>query len=55
MQYLKESMGIFFIGGMNKTLQNRNHDVLVDGLNAVKNSIKKGIVPGGGCALLYAS
>jgi chaperonin GroEL (HSP60 family) len=32
-----------------------NHDILMDGINAVKNSIKYGIIPGGGCSLLYMS
>lgn len=32
-----------------------NYDILMDGINAVKNSLKFGIIPGGGCSLLYMS
>lgn len=39
MHHLKESIGVFKIGGLNKTSQNRNHDILVDGLNSVKNCL----------------
>lgn len=35
--------------------QNQTYDKLIDGLNAVRNAVLKGVLPGGGAALLHAS
>lgn len=43
------------IGGRNDVEKNNNHDIFIDGLNAVRNSIIYGIIPGAGVSLLYAS
>ncbi len=48
----KKNLAYFRVGGDSKVNQNLNHDVLIDGINAVKNSLKFGIIPGGGAALI---
>lgn len=55
MQQIQEKIGIFLIGGESKIIELMNHDLLMDGLNSVKNSILKGVIPGGGSALLQAA
>lgn len=44
-----------FIGALTPTEKEEKYDLLVDSLNSVNNSIKYGILPGGGTALLKAS
>lgn len=34
---------------------NANYDKLIDGFNAVRNAAMRGVLPGGGAALLHAS
>ena len=43
------------IGGTIDTERQEINDKMVDGLNSVKNSMRYGVVPGGGAALLHAS
>lgn len=43
------------IGGRNEVERNNNHDIFIDGLNSVRNSILYGLIPGAGVSLLYAS
>ena len=44
-----------FIGALTPTEKEEKYDLLLDSLNSVNNSIKYGILPGGGTALLKAS
>lgn len=48
-------MAVVILGGNNQYEIMEKRDRLVDGLNAVKISFKKGFLPGGGTALLRAS
>ena len=43
------------VGGRNKVERNNNHDILIDGLNSVRNAMLYGLIPGAGVSLLYAS
>lgn len=52
---LQGSICIIKIGGRNEVEQNELRDKLVDGMNAVRNSIKGGVCTGGGAALVHAS
>lgn len=48
----QKNLAYFWVGGDSKINQNLNHDILIDGINSVKNSLRFGIIPGGGCSLL---
>lgn len=48
-------MAVVVIGGNNQYEIMEKRDRLVDGLNAVRGSLKSGFLPGGGVALLRAS
>jgi len=49
-------IAIIYVGGAgNDILKNHFNDLIMDGLNAVRNSLKFGIIPGGGVPLLNAS
>jgi chaperonin GroEL len=52
---LQGNISIIKIGGRNKTEQNEIRDKLIDGLNAVRNSVIGGVSPGGGSAFVHAS
>ena len=51
----RKNLAFFRVGGDSQVTQNLNHDILIDGISAIKNSIKFGIIPGGGVSLLNAS
>lgn len=44
--------GTIYVGGDNELEINETRDRIVDALNSAKVAVKKGILPGGGCALL---
>ncbi|CAK65331.1 unnamed protein product (macronuclear) [Paramecium tetraurelia] len=46
---------IVYIGGKSEIEMHENRDKLVDSLNATKSTLKNGVLPGGGTALLHAS
>lgn len=52
---LSGGVSIVYVGGINETQMNERKDRADDALNAVKAAFEKGIVPGGGCALIKAS
>lgn len=52
---LKGGVGIIKVGGASEVEVGEIKDRITDALNATKAAIDEGIVPGGGCALLYAS
>ena len=52
---MEGKISIIKIGGNNDIEQNEIRDKLVDGLNAVRNSIIEGVSPGGGSAFVHAS
>lgn len=43
------------VGGSSEVEVGEKKDRVVDALHATKAAVEEGIVPGGGCALLYAS
>jgi chaperonin GroEL len=43
------------VGGGSEVEVAEKKDRITDALNATKAAVEEGIVPGGGCALLYAS
>ena len=47
--------GTIYIGGDNELEINETRDRVVDALNSAKVAVKKGILPGGGSALLQSS
>lgn len=49
------NIALFRLGGNTKIEQQEIKDKLVDGLNSIKSSMKYGVVPGGGSALIHAS
>lgn len=62
LQVLKERLARFegktavaYVGGGSEVEIHENRDKLVDSMNATKNTMKEGILPGGGSALLHAS
>ena len=48
-------VGTLYIGGETETIRNETRDKLIDALNGCKAAIEKGVLPGGGVALLHAS
>ena len=48
-------VAIIHVGGNTETEMKEKKDTVDDALHATKAAIEEGIVPGGGCALLYAS
>lgn len=52
---LSGNMTLIKLGGDTEIEQQEIKDKLVDGLNSVKNSLKEGVIPGGGAALVHAS
>ena len=50
-----ENYNIIKVGGSNDVEIHETYDLVVDGLNAVRNSVLAGVSPGGGAALLHAS
>jgi len=52
---LSGGVGIIKVGGGSEIEVNEKKDRVVDSLNATRAALAEGIVPGGGCALLYCS
>lgn len=52
---LSGNMALIKIGGLSETEQQEIKDKLTDGLNAVRNIMEYGALPGGGAALVHAS
>jgi len=48
-------IGILYIGAQTESIRNETHDKLIDALNACKSAVEKGILPGGGAALVHAA
>lgn len=51
---MSDGVSIIHVGGYNETEMNEKKDRVDDALNATQAALAEGIVPGGGCALLYA-
>lgn len=47
-------VAVLKVGGASEVEVNEKKDRVVDALNATRAAVEQGIVPGGGCALLYA-
>jgi chaperonin GroEL len=47
-------VSIIHVGGNNETEMSEKKDRVDDALQATKAALEEGIIPGGGCALLYA-
>lgn len=52
---LSSGVAVIKVGGASETVVNEKKDRIVDALNATRAAVEEGVVPGGGCALLYAS
>jgi len=52
---LSGGVGVIKVGGASEIEVNEKKDRVTDALNATRAAVAEGIVPGGGCALLYAS
>jgi chaperonin GroEL len=52
---LNGKIAIAYVGGRSESELNENRDKLVDSLNATKNTLKSGMLPGGGTAMAHAS
>jgi chaperonin GroEL len=52
---LSGGVALLKVGGASEVEVNEKKDRITDALNATKAAVEQGIVPGGGCALLYAS
>ncbi|CAG9464806.1 unnamed protein product [Pedinophyceae sp. YPF-701] len=52
---LSGGVALLKVGGASEVEVGEKKDRVVDALNATKAAVEEGIVPGGGCALLYAS
>ena len=48
-------VGIVYVGGETEAVRNENRDKIIDSLNACKAALEKGVLPGGGAALVHAS
>merc|ERR1719473_906431 len=52
---LSSGVAVIKVGGSSEVVVNEKKDRITDALNATRAAVEEGIVPGGGCALLYAS
>jgi chaperonin GroEL len=52
---LQGKIAIAYIGGKSESELNENRDKLIDSLNATKNTLKFGMLPGGGTAFAHAT
>jgi len=48
-------MAVIYVGGGSDTELNENRDKMVDSLNATRNALIDGVLPGGGVALAHSS
>lgn len=48
-------VGILYVGAQTESIRNETHDKIIDALNACKSAMEKGILPGGGSALVHAA
>merc|ERR1711992_477252 len=55
MARLASGVALLKIGGSSEVEVNEKKDRITDALNATRAAVEEGVVPGGGCALLYAS
>jgi len=52
---LSSGVAVIKVGGSSEVVVNEKKDRITDALNATRAAVEEGVVPGGGCALLYAS
>eukprot|EP00494_Astrolonche_serrata_P031539 UN31808 len=52
---LSSGVAVIKVGGSSEVAVNEKKDRITDALNATRAAVEEGVVPGGGCALLYAS
>merc|ERR1712156_1407988 len=52
---LSAGVAVIKVGGSSEVVVNEKKDRITDALNATRAAVEEGVVPGGGCALLYAS
>jgi len=52
---LSSGVAVIKVGGASEVVVNEKKDRITDALNATRAAVEEGVVPGGGCALLYAS
>jgi chaperonin GroEL len=52
---LSSGVAVIKVGGGSEVIVNEKKDRITDALNATRAAVEEGVVPGGGCALLYAS
>eukprot|EP00826_Nyctotherus_ovalis_P008377 TRINITY_DN12166_c0_g1_i5.p1 TRINITY_DN12166_c0_g1~~TRINITY_DN12166_c0_g1_i5.p1 ORF type:complete len:200 (+),score=63.44 TRINITY_DN12166_c0_g1_i5:63-602(+) len=48
-------VGILYVGAQTESIRNETYDKIIDALNACKSATEKGILPGGGSALVHAA
>merc|ERR550517_389949 len=52
---LSSGVAVIKVGGASEVVVNEKKDRITDALNATRAAVEEGVVPGGGCALLYSS
>merc|ERR1712224_818904 len=52
---LSNGIAVIKVGGSSEVVVNEKKDRITDALNATRAAVEEGVVPGGGCALLYSS
>merc|ERR1712026_542327 len=52
---LSAGVAVIKVGGSSEVVVNEKKDRITDALNATRAAVEEGVVPGGGCALLYSS
>jgi len=52
---LSSGIAVIKVGGSSEVVVNEKKDRITDALNATRAAVEEGVVPGGGCALLYSS
>merc|ERR1719262_956113 len=52
---MSSGVAVIKVGGSSEVVVNEKKDRITDALNATRAAVEEGVVPGGGCALLYAS
>merc|ERR1719350_2328598 len=55
MARMASGVAVLKVGGGSEVVVNEKKDRVTDALNATRAAVEEGVVPGGGCALLYAS
>lgn len=52
---LSSGVAVIKVGGSSEVAVNEKKDRITDSLNATRAAVEEGVVPGGGCALMYSS